>query len=213
MTSVGGLAVLVGSRSYFCPFCSVCVKTVFHPRGERWLLRSSPHISAASHREEQKQNTEQAVLPAGSLPALPFLEVSLPTLTHRSLDFLRELQLAPRGVGKRAPCGWLPVLLELAAVGRRGEQGLGGNRRPELPQQSVLAFVGGEVSYLLRTSFSPPTEPLRVRTYRSQQNECRPPCRHKLEQPERSCHESLSLPSVGLELREFSSRGANSATS
>lgn len=63
------------SRSYFCPFCSVCVRTVFHPRSARWLLRSSPHISAASHRAEQKQNMEHGTGRAArwvSSPPSPF---------------------------------------------------------------------------------------------------------------------------------------------
>lgn len=66
---------------------------------------------------------EQAELPAGSAPRPP---LSRSFTAHSDSPLTGHPQRTPagsKGVGKRAHCGWLPVLRELAAVGRRGEQG------------------------------------------------------------------------------------------
>lgn len=100
------------------------------------MVKGGCHIPAITFPLQATERSKIRTLnwlcrPLGQLSALIFLEVSLHILTYLSLDLLRHLHLAPKGPGKCAHPRWLPVLLELAAVRRRGEQVLGGNRQPE----------------------------------------------------------------------------------
>lgn len=118
---MGGVGVLVCRRSSFCSFRS-CVRTGFHPHGERRLPGLQPSYLRYKPERSKSRTLKGLGFPLGQLPALTIPEISLHISTYLSLDVLRDLHPVPQGAGKCVYTRWLRVRIKLGAVGRRGEQ-------------------------------------------------------------------------------------------